>query len=123
MVRASRALVIDVLCVLIFVVIGRRNHDEGSALGGVVQTAAPFLIALALAWVGKRGRYGRAAGWAFGVIIWLSTAGFGLILRRVLFQQSTALAFVIVAMLFLGLALVGWRFIASLFSRRHVEAR
>ena len=102
---------------MVFVVIGRRNHDEGSALGGVLQTAAPFLIALGLAWLGSRRRYHVAATWAFGVAIWLSTAGFGLIFRRVLFQKSTALAFAIVAVLFLGLTLVGWRLVASLFGR------
>lgn len=114
---------IDVVCVLVFVVIGRRNHDEGSALGGVLQTAAPFLMALALAWLGSRRRHQAASSWAFGVAIWLSTAGFGLVFRRVLFQKSTALAFVIVAFAFLGLSLVGWRLVASLLKRRQVEAR
>ena len=35
---------LDVLSVMVFVVIGRRSHDEGSAVAGVFETAAPFLV-------------------------------------------------------------------------------
>ena len=37
------SLVADVVSVLVFVTIGRRNHDEGLTPGGIIETAAPFL--------------------------------------------------------------------------------
>jgi hypothetical protein len=113
-VRASRALSIDSACVVVFVIIGRRNHGEGSAAAGILRTAAPFLIALGLAWLGARKQSAHAATWRFGVPIWLSTVVFGLLFRRFLFGNGTALPFVIVATLFLGLALMGWRLVRSL---------
>ena len=39
---AACALGLDVLSVMVFVVIGRRSHDEGSAVAGALETAAPF---------------------------------------------------------------------------------
>ncbi|MEY3340638.1 MAG: hypothetical protein RLZZ269_549, partial [Actinomycetota bacterium] len=44
-------LVADVLSVVVFVAIGRRNHDEGVAPAGVIETAAPFLVALLVTWL------------------------------------------------------------------------
>ena len=40
---------------MVFVVIGRRSHDEGSAVAGVLETAAPFLIGVGAAWLIVRG--------------------------------------------------------------------
>src|SRR4029077_17580804 len=42
---------LDALCIVVFVTIGRRNHDESSAMSGILSTAAPFAIALFIAWV------------------------------------------------------------------------
>ena len=41
---------LDALCIVVFVTIGRRNHDESSAMSGILSTAAPFAIALFIAW-------------------------------------------------------------------------
>ena len=35
---------VDAVCVLVFVLIGRRSHDEGNTLVEVLRTVAPFLI-------------------------------------------------------------------------------
>ncbi|NCZ93053.1 MAG: DUF3054 domain-containing protein, partial [Actinobacteria bacterium] len=43
-------LAIDVVAILIFVAVGRRNHDEAASISGVLGTAAPFLIALVASW-------------------------------------------------------------------------
>ena len=37
------ALVADLLAVVVFVLLGRRSHDEGSAVAGTVATAWPFV--------------------------------------------------------------------------------
>lgn len=113
--------IVDVLVVLLFVVIGRRNHDEAESASGLVHTAAPFLIAVAVAWI---------ALWmscrsfptapvpesrAGGLVVWPATIVLGLILRRTMFGDGTALPFVIVASLFLGLTMNLWRFAAQWF--------
>ncbi|MFZ0078969.1 MAG: DUF3054 domain-containing protein, partial [Trebonia sp.] len=44
------ALVLDVCCVLVFVIIGRASHTKGEAVGGIASTAWPFLAGLAAGW-------------------------------------------------------------------------
>ena len=107
------ALAIDAACVVAFVALGRGSHDEGGAIGGTLTVAAPFLIGLAVAWVARStplgGRLGTAWSTQFGVVAWLTTLVVGMALRRTVFGRGTAIAFVIVATLFLALFLVGWR--------------
>lgn len=99
---------LDVVCIVIFVIIGRRNHDESTDAVGTLRTAAPFLIALLGAWVGaKAWRAPRAL--ATGVVLWIVTVVVGLGVRRFVFGDGTATPFVIVATLVLGLLLVGTR--------------
>jgi hypothetical protein len=111
--RIFRGFMIDVACVLVFVLIGRRNHGEGSAASGVLRTAAPFLMALVLGWVAARRQIALCETWRFGIPLWIGTVALGLVFRRVLFGDGTAAAFVIVAAVFLGLILIGWRAIAQ----------
>ena len=42
---------LDTFAVVLFVAIGRREHERDSAISGLINTAAPFLIALAIAWL------------------------------------------------------------------------
>lgn len=104
-------LVADVLSIVVFVAIGRRNHDEGVAPAGVIETAAPFLVALLVTWL-------VALVWRdplsprSGAITWVGTVALGMVLRKVVFDDGTATAFVIVATVFVGAVLNGWRAIA-----------
>ncbi len=107
----ARLLALDVVSVLVFVLIGRRQHDEGSALGGVAKTALPFLLALAVGWAVSRA-WKRPFEGLTGLNVWLITVVLGLLLRRTIFDRGTAIAFVIVATVFLGVTLLGWRFVA-----------
>jgi len=115
----ARAAAIDIVSVLAFVAIGRRNHDGGTAINEVLSVAAPFLIALAVAWAG--GRAWRAPqSLRTGIAVWVPTVVVGLALRRLVFDHGIATAFVIVATLFLGFALLGWRAIATRRSSKHL---
>jgi hypothetical protein len=118
------AAALDAGCVLLFVVIGRRSHDEGNVLGGAVATALPFLLALAVGWgVGWRLRLAPGA-MRFGVVAWLTTVVLGMLLRHVVFGRGTAASFVVVATVFLGVCLLGWRGVAiAVRHRRPVTAR
>ena len=108
--------IVDVGCVLLFVLIGRRNHDEGEALVEVLRTLAPFLIGLTAGWalLARTARHGVAR--QSGVILWAATVVVGLVLRRVAFDRGTAFSFVVVATVFLGVFLVGWRLLVARFT-------
>jgi hypothetical protein len=99
---------LDVFSVVVFVAIGRRNHDESGAFTGVLETAAPFLIGLAIAWLIVRA-WRRPTKVTTGVLIWPITVLVGMIVRNLVFDDGTATSFVIVATVFLGACLVGWR--------------
>lgn len=118
--KVQLAALIDVAAVVVFVVIGRQNHDEGSALSGIVKVAAPFLIALALGWLAARAWKSPMAV-ATGIVIWLVTIVAGLALRKVVFEGGTALAFIIVASLFNLATIVGWRYIADALQTRRAR--
>jgi hypothetical protein len=96
--------VIDVVVVVVFVVIGQRNHDGSSDVYGIINLAAPFLIALLTSWVVLRtwrGPFNRASF----VATWVITVAGGLFLRRVVFDRGIATAFIIVTVITLGLLL------------------
>ncbi|MFM8848379.1 MAG: DUF3054 domain-containing protein [Actinomycetota bacterium] len=98
----------DVIGVIVFVVIGRRNHDEGVAAAGVIETAAPFLIALAVGTVAARA-WAEPSAARTGVVVWVVTVALGMVLRRFVFDDGTATAFIIVATGVNGAVLNGWR--------------
>lgn len=108
------AAVIDVVLVIGFTVVGRASHDEGPA--GLLITAWPFIGGLAIGWLLMRAwRHPRRIVWT-GIGIWIATVAGGMLLR-VISGQGTAIAFIIVATLVVGVALIGWRAIAILMLR------
>ena len=94
---------------MLFVAIGRRNHDEGTAIDGIATVAAPFLIALVVAWLASRA-WRTPGSMRTSLIVWLVTVFGGLELRHLVFNRGTATPFVIVATLVLGAFIVGGRF-------------
>ena len=103
------AAVLDIVSIIVFVAIGRNNHDEaGGAVHGTLSVAAPILIALAVGWLLARAWRAPLAP-ATGIIVWLTTIIVGMPLRHWAFHRGTATAFIIVATLFTGVFLVGWR--------------
>ncbi|MGH3242277.1 MAG: DUF3054 domain-containing protein [Spirillospora sp.] len=103
---------VDVAWVVVFVVVGRATHDEGGSVAGFAGAVWPFLVGLAVGWVVCRGWRRAEVVVPVGVVVWVSTVGVGMVLRGVS-GQGTALAFVVVAFLFLGVGLVGWRLVVG----------
>jgi hypothetical protein len=99
---------LDVFAIVVFVAIGRRTHDEGSVFIEVLKTAAPFLIGLAVGW-GLVKAWRRPTKVFTGIAIWPIVLLVGMVVRRIAFDRGTAPSFVIVATLFVGATLVGWR--------------
>ena len=108
---------VDVCCVLVFVIIGRDSHAKGETLAGIASTSWPFLCGLAVGWAAARAWRRPLALRPAGLAVWLSTVVVGMILR-VVSGQGTAAAFIGVALAFLGLFLLGWRLIARFATRR-----
>jgi hypothetical protein len=115
--RSARvAVVLDIACVLIFVIIGRASHTKGESLAGIASTAWPFLAGLGVGWLASRAWRRPLAIFPVGLVVWLSTVAIGMI-ARVISGQGTAAAFIAVALVFLGLFLLGWRLLARLARR------
>jgi hypothetical protein len=110
--RVLIAALADIASILVFVAIGRRNHNETTAVDGVLTVAAPFLIALLIGWIIARA-WKRPMEVDAAFIIWPITVALGMLLRNVVFDRGTALPFIIVATAVTGVFLVGWRLIAS----------
>ena len=104
-----------------FVAIGRDTHDESSTLSGILGTALPFLIALVVAWVVTKAWLTPA--WSkTGAVVASLTMAVGMFLRNIWFDEGTALSFVIVTVVFLGLTMVGWRLGVTEINRRRRQA-
>ncbi|HUF97335.1 MAG TPA: DUF3054 domain-containing protein [Ilumatobacter sp.] len=106
------AIVLDVAVVVIFVAIGRREHEEGAAASDFVTTAAPFLFGLLAGWIASRA-WRSPLHFGAGVAIWAATIIVGMFTRKVVFDDGIAFAFIVVATLFLGVGLTGWRALAN----------
>ena len=111
------AVVLDVACVLVFVIIGRASHVKGESLAGIASTAWPFLAGLAFGWLAGRTWRQPFRLWPAGVSAWLGALVLGMLLR-VLSGQGTAAAFIAVALGFLAVFLLGWRLVARLVTGR-----
>jgi hypothetical protein len=111
------AVVVDAGVVVAFVTIGRDAHDEGTALAGILETGAPFLLALGLGWVATRA-WRDPTDLKVGAGVAAITVAGGMLARRFIFDDGTAASFIVVASVFLGGAMLGWRAVARRFARR-----
>lgn len=119
--RTALAAGLDVLVVAVFTLIGRRSHAEPLDPAGWWDTAWPFLAGLAIGWsvVALSSRAWPTRLW-HGVTVWIATVFGGMALRDMV-GQGTALPFVVVATIFLGVTLVGWRLLVWAVDRRRPE--
>lgn len=116
--RVRVALGLDVLVVLVFAGVGRASHHESNPVLDALQTAWPFLVGAAIGWLVVRAVFGELplrlrTGWP----VWLCAVAGGMLLRQ-LTGRGTALPFIVVATIFLGVFLLGWRLVAELRSRK-----
>jgi len=109
-----------VVAVLTFVAIGRSAHAHGVTLSGVAETSWPFLVGLAAGWVVARAWRRPLEILPTAVLVTVTCVAVGMVLR-VVAGQGTAPAFVLVALAFLGMALLGWRALARLAIGRPVR--
>jgi peptidoglycan/LPS O-acetylase OafA/YrhL len=106
----------DAALILVFAAIGRDAHQRGEAVSGVLLTAWPFLAGAALAWIAARAWRTPLSIRPAGLSVWLGAVAGGMILR-LLTGQTVVLAFIVVALLSLGLFLVGYRLLLAGWTR------
>jgi Protein of unknown function (DUF3054) len=114
---AAGSVILDVCSVLAFVAIGRHTHHDGSSVAGLWHTAWPFLAGLAIGLLAARAWRRPLAIVPSGLGAWLGAAGVGMVIR-VLAGQGTAAAFIVVALGFLALFLLGWRVVVRIVTVR-----
>lgn len=112
------ALAVDLALVVLFSVIGRMSHGRGLDFLGLLMTAAPFLSGTLAGWalLVWRGTP-KAASVGGGILVWGFTVTTGMLLRSVT-GLGVQVSFVVVASLFTGLFLLGWRILGDYLVRR-----
>jgi hypothetical protein len=93
---------------VVFVLVGRRSHQEDAGLAGFFRVWWPFVAALVVAWV-VTGLWRAPLAWPRAVLAWLVTVGLGMVLRIVAEDREFKVAFTIVTLLFVGAGMLGWR--------------
>jgi len=105
--RILPAIAVDVICILVFAILGRSSHQETTDLLGVAHTAWPFLAGCLMGTlIGRTWRHPVSV--KSGVAVWLGTVIGGMVLRM-LTGGGVQLSFIIVASCVLALFLIGWR--------------
>lgn len=106
----TRGVALDAVAVIVFVAIGRLQHDGGAAfdLGDALTTLWPFVGGLLIAAVVIAVARGTYASLAIGGYVAVITAACGLALRYAS-GQGIALSFAIVTTVVLGALMLGWR--------------
>lgn len=117
--RSAVAALVDVVAVVLFVAIGRASHHHSEAVGGFLSTLWPFAAGVGVGWaVSSRRSLWRLRA---GITVCLATVAVGMALR-VVSGQGTALAFVVVALTFLGALMLFGRLLAARIVRPAVKS-
>lgn len=111
----------DAVLILVFAAVGRDAHQRGDIVTGVFLTAWPFLVGAALGWLAMRAWRRPLSPVHAGIGIWLGALIGGMLLRAVT-GQTVVLPFVIVALISLGILLVGYRLLVAAIRRRRPRA-
>jgi peptidoglycan/LPS O-acetylase OafA/YrhL len=115
--RTLPALAADLACVIAFAALGRRNHAEGVSIGGVAETAWPFLAGTVVGWLLSRGWRRPTALLPTGITVWVCTVVVGMLLRKAT-SEGAAMTFIAVTTLFTAVVLLGWRAALNRVARR-----
>ena len=111
-------LLADLVCVLAFAFGGKSSHEASDSNWIVLVIVWPYALAAALAHAGLlwRGRPTRRI-WPEGVVVLAVTYTLGMLLR-VASGRGIAIGFLVVAIIFLTLTMLGWRVATDFVARR-----
>lgn len=110
---------VDAILVVVFCVIGRLSHASGifADIPGFLHTVWPFLAGLIIAYAVLAVFRVPVERVVPGIAVWALTVVGGLLFRA-LSDQGTAMSFVIVTALTLGVLLFAWRIVLAILRRR-----
>lgn len=115
--KAWWPLLADLVCVVAFAAGGKSEHDESAAWWVIARIAWPFLVACLLGWLVVVRRGWDPLRWRpAGIAVLASTYVLGMALR-LLSGRGIAPGFLIVAICFLTVTLLGWRGLVALARR------
>jgi len=99
----------DAACLAVFVLLGRASHDLSSGITWYLTVLWPFL----LGWFAAAAANRLYASWPNRPLplaaTWVAGTALALLLRALITQRATPVAFIVVAYAFIGLAVFGWR--------------
>jgi len=98
----------DLLVLVVFVLVGRRSHDEGSGVEGFLRVWWPFAVGLMVATIAS-GTWRAPLEWRRAIVAWLVTVALGMTLRIAVQGRDFKPTFVIVTTVFVGAGMLGWR--------------
>lgn len=109
-------LLLDVAWIVLFAIIGRQSHGEGSPLLGVIGVAWPFLVGYIVgAFALRLARTPRSVTRI--IPVWLLTIVIGMAIRTIQKGRAPESAFIIVATIALAVGFIGWRVVVLLVCR------
>ncbi len=113
-------LLLDVVWIVLFAILGLQDHAGDSPPLVVFGVTWPFFVGYLISLIVLR--LARAPqSLVRGTLVWLGTLVIGMAIRTVLKGYLPEPAFIIIAALFLGLGLVGWRVVALIICRRRAN--
>jgi Protein of unknown function (DUF3054) len=98
----------DLAVIVVFVLVGRRLHHEDAGVAGFFRVLWPFAVGLVMAWLAT-GLFRSPLSWRRAVPAWILTVAIGVVLRIAVQDHDFSVAFTIVATLFVGSCMLGWR--------------
>jgi hypothetical protein len=115
--RAWIAPLADAAILVAFVGIGRRSHNEGSALDEFLRVLWPFAVGLVLAYAVTQ-LWRSPLDLPRAAVAWLVTVGVGETLRLAVQDRELKIGFLVVALIWFGALMVGWRYVVRRVTRR-----
>jgi hypothetical protein len=115
--RVRYAPVVDAVCILVFVLVGRGRHEIDEGVGWFFTVLWPLYVG----WFGVAlvtRLYTRRRGiWLALTVTWLGGIAIAAVLRGAFTDRPYVSIFTVIAIAFLGLTTFGWRAIAALVAR------
>jgi hypothetical protein len=115
--RVRYAPVVDALCILVFVLLGRGRHEIDEGAGWFFTVLWPLYVGwFAVALIARL--YTRRSWiWLALAVTWLGGIAIAALLRGAFTDRPYVSIFTVIAIGFLGLTTFGWRLIAALVAR------
>jgi Protein of unknown function (DUF3054) len=110
----------DLLVIVVFVAVGRRSHHEDAGTAGFFRVLWPFAVGLVVGWLAT-GLYRAPMVFRRAVAAWLITVAVGVVLRIVVQGHDFAPTFIVIASVFIGGCMLGWRGVVTTVSRRRAR--